>query len=87
MSELRVLAAEKSRAHRSQFLYRELDAITLHTPPAIAAFGRTCGMTQNFLPFELSVPLASNQLVRVRITHLSSGGALSATPIGYDTVQ
>ena len=34
MAALRALAAEKSRAHRSRFIGRELDAITLHTPDA-----------------------------------------------------
>ncbi len=39
MAALRALAAEKMRAHRSRFIGRELAAITLHTPAALAARG------------------------------------------------
>ena len=36
MAALRALAAEKTRTHRRRFVGRELDAITLHTPLALA---------------------------------------------------
>ena len=39
MAALRALAAEKSKAHRRRFIGRELEAITLHTPAALAATG------------------------------------------------
>jgi threonylcarbamoyladenosine tRNA methylthiotransferase MtaB len=81
MAALRSLAAEKSHAHRMQFLGCELDAITLHTPPALAAAGRSLALTGNFLPAELESPLPANRLLRIRITGLSSDGALAATPV------
>jgi len=80
MAELRSLAAEKSRAHRSQFLSRELEAITLHTPPALAATGRTVALTENFLPVELEGALPANRLVRVQVTEMNTAGELFATP-------
>ena len=39
----------------------ELDAITLNTPPALAANGRTSALTGNFLPVELAAVLPANQ--------------------------
>jgi threonylcarbamoyladenosine tRNA methylthiotransferase MtaB len=79
MSELRALATEKSRAHRLQFVSQELDAITLHTPPALEAAGRTSALSANFLPIELNACLQANRLERIRVTGLSEGGALLAT--------
>ena len=78
MAALRALAAQKSEAHRSRFVGRELDAITLHTPAALAALGRTSALTENFLPVEIAAPLPANQLVRVRVTGLTAEGALYA---------
>ncbi len=68
MAALRALAVEKSRAHRSQFLGCELDAITLHTSPALAAADRTSALTENFLPVEVEGALPANRLVRIRVT-------------------
>ena len=70
MRALRALAAEKMRAHRSQFVGRELEAIALHTPPALAAQGRTAVLTENFLPVEMNGWLEANRLVRVRVRGL-----------------
>ena len=39
MVALRALAAEKSRVHREQFVGRELEAITLHTPAELTSRG------------------------------------------------
>ncbi len=41
MAVLRALSAEKTRTHRSQFIGTELEAITLHTQPALASASRT----------------------------------------------
>ena len=79
MSELRALATEKSRAHRLQFVSQELDAITLHTPPALEAAGRTSALSANFLPIELNACLQANRLERIHVTGLSEDGALLAT--------
>ena len=78
MAALRALAAEKSRAHRMQFVGRELAAITLHTPEALAAQDRSAAMTENFLPVELAGRLPANRLVSVRVTGLNAAGALES---------
>jgi threonylcarbamoyladenosine tRNA methylthiotransferase MtaB len=78
MAALRTLAAEKTRAHREQFVGRELEAITLHTPAPSAARARTAALTANFLPVEIAGQLAANQLVRVRITGLNPDFGLVA---------
>jgi threonylcarbamoyladenosine tRNA methylthiotransferase MtaB len=80
MSELRALAAEKSETHRRCFVGRELEAITLHTPAALAERGCTAALTENFLPVELQGELPANLKVRVRVTGLTSEGTLEATP-------
>ena len=77
MAELRALAAEKSETHRSQFIGRELEAITLRTPAALAERGRTAALTENFLPVELDERLPANELVRVRVMGLQGSDALA----------
>jgi len=79
MAVLRALAAEKSRAHRERFAGRELEAITLHTPAALAGRGRTAGLTENFLPVEMEGMMAPNQVVRVRVSGPNAEGTLTAT--------
>lgn len=81
MAALRALAAEKSHAHRRQFVGRELEAITLHTPAALAARGRTAALTENFLPVEMEGRSAANELLRIRVTGLNAEGALIAERI------
>ena len=84
MKALRALAAEKSRSHREQFVGREVEAITLHTPEALAEGGRTAALTENFLPVKIEAQLPANRLVRVRVTALNAEGALkaeAATPV------
>jgi hypothetical protein len=62
-----------------RFAGRELAAITMHTPEALAPLGRTTGLTENFLPVELNAKLPANRLVRVRVNGLTAEGALEAT--------
>lgn len=76
MAALRSLAAQKSETHRKSFLGGTLDAITLHTPAAVAARGRTAAMTENFLPVELAAALPPNRSVPVRVTGLNAEGVL-----------
>jgi threonylcarbamoyladenosine tRNA methylthiotransferase MtaB len=76
MAALRALAAQKSCAHRMNFVGRELEAITLHTPDALSARGRTAALTENFLPLELNGQWPANRLVRVLLTGLNGEGAL-----------
>ncbi len=80
MAALRALAAEKSLTHRSRFIASDLSAITLHTPAALAALGRTEALTENFLPVELDGCLSANRLLRVRMTGLTAEGALKGYP-------
>ncbi len=74
MAALRALAAEKTRSHRSRFAGQELEAITLHTPAALAAKGRTAALTENFLPVEIDGQHDANRLLRVRVTGLTAEG-------------
>jgi threonylcarbamoyladenosine tRNA methylthiotransferase MtaB len=78
MAALRSLAAEKSRRFREGFVGRSLPAITLHTPPALAAQGRTSALSDNYLPLELTETLPANQLVEVRIAGIHADGSLLA---------
>jgi threonylcarbamoyladenosine tRNA methylthiotransferase MtaB len=78
MAALRALAAQKTRAHRQQFIARELDAITLNTPATVAS-NRTSALTENFLPVELEATLPANRLIRIRVASLNAEGALLAT--------
>ncbi len=77
MKALRQLAAEKIRAHRSQFIGRELEAITLHTPAEMAAQGRTAALTENFLPVDLEGRFEANRMISVRVMGLTQDGALT----------
>jgi len=79
MAVLRALAAEKSATHRRQFVGRALEAITLHTPAAVAGRGATAALTENFLPVEIAGSFAANELLRVGVTGLNAGGELTAS--------
>jgi threonylcarbamoyladenosine tRNA methylthiotransferase MtaB len=81
MAALRALAAEKSLAHRSRFIGRELEAITLHTPADLEARGRTAALTENFLPVELQGRLEANRLLRLRVSGVNAEGTLKATVV------
>lgn len=81
MSALRTVAAEKTRTHRAQFIDTELDVITLHSPPDLAAINRTSALTENFLPVELEASLPANRLVRIRVTGIAPNNTLLASPV------
>jgi threonylcarbamoyladenosine tRNA methylthiotransferase MtaB len=78
MEKLRALAAAKTEAHRKRFVGRELDAITLHTPAALAGCGATAALTENFLPLELEGSFEANRLVRAVVTGMDAEGSLRA---------
>jgi threonylcarbamoyladenosine tRNA methylthiotransferase MtaB len=78
MKALRTLASEKSEAHRRCFVGREVEAITLHTAAETAMRGRTTALTENFLPVEIEGCFAANQLIRLRVSGVSSEGTLEA---------
>jgi threonylcarbamoyladenosine tRNA methylthiotransferase MtaB len=80
MAVLRALAAEKTAAHRRQFVGRTLEAITLHTPAAVAGRGSTAALTENFLPVELAGRFAANELLQVQVRGLNADGTLECSP-------
>jgi threonylcarbamoyladenosine tRNA methylthiotransferase MtaB len=79
MSALRTVAAEKTRTHRLQFIGKELNAITLHTPSSLSEADQTSALTENFLPVELAASLPANKLVQVLVTGLVEDSTLLAT--------
>ncbi len=83
MTALRSLAQEKMRAHRQCMIGRALDAITLHTPEALAQERRISALTQNFIPVEIrnteGSAIPANSLVTLRIAALNDDLTLSAT--------
>ena len=98
MAALRKLAAQKTEAHRRQFIGREVQAITLHTPEAEQALGRTAALTENFLPVEIDAALPANELITARVMGVSSELTLQSTtvnripgpaspPIGFALVE
>jgi threonylcarbamoyladenosine tRNA methylthiotransferase MtaB len=76
MAALRALIAEKTHRFRTSFIGRRLPAITLHTPPALAARGGTSALTDNYLPVELPYALPANRLVNFDVTEINSNGIL-----------
>jgi threonylcarbamoyladenosine tRNA methylthiotransferase MtaB len=87
MAVLRALAAEKTQTHRSRFVGRDLDAITLRTPLEVNALGRTAALTENFLPVEFVGRLEANQLLRLRVTGVKDDGTLDASLVGPHSAQ
>jgi threonylcarbamoyladenosine tRNA methylthiotransferase MtaB len=87
MAQLRALAAEKTQSHRERFFGRELEALTLQTPSALAASGRTLALTENFLPIEIAGKLSANRPLRVRLSSMQADGALHALPATEATPQ
>jgi threonylcarbamoyladenosine tRNA methylthiotransferase MtaB len=81
MASLRSLAAEKTRAHRRQFIGTELEAITLNTTTTLASRNRTSALTENFLSVELAATLPANQIIRIRVTGLAPDNTLLAMPL------
>jgi threonylcarbamoyladenosine tRNA methylthiotransferase MtaB len=79
MAALRILAGEKTRIHREQFVGRTLDAITLHTQESLASRGRTQALTENYLPVEIDGALPANRLVHLRVTGMNAVRTLEAT--------
>ncbi|MGB0064503.1 MAG: radical SAM protein [Terracidiphilus sp.] len=78
MAILRELAAEKTTAHRRQFVGRTIEAITLRTQAALAERGSTAALTDNFVPVELEGRVDANELLRIRVTGLNAEGNLTA---------
>jgi threonylcarbamoyladenosine tRNA methylthiotransferase MtaB len=78
MAVLRALAARKTIEHRKPFVGRELEAITLHTPPALERTGRTAALTENFLPVEIEGTMEPNRLILVQVNAIDSEGSLFA---------
>jgi threonylcarbamoyladenosine tRNA methylthiotransferase MtaB len=81
MAALRSLSAEKTRAHRRQFIGTELEAITLNTTATLASRKLTSALTENFLSVELAATLPANQVIRIRVTGLAPDNTLLAMPL------
>jgi threonylcarbamoyladenosine tRNA methylthiotransferase MtaB len=80
MAFLITLGCDKAASHRRRFLGRTLDAITLHTRPALRERGRTAALTHNFIPLELEGIFPANQLLLVKGTGLTADRTLTAHP-------
>ena len=76
MVELRRIREEKMRAHRSQFVGRTLESITLHSPEVVRGEGQTVALTENFLPMRLRGEFEANQMLRLRVMGLRADGDL-----------
>ena len=83
MTALRALAAQKTSAHRTRLIGQQLEAITLHTPAALADRGRTSALTENFLPVEIAGRLPANHLVRLRISSINPESVLEAEEVHF----
>ncbi|HWG20177.1 MAG TPA: MiaB/RimO family radical SAM methylthiotransferase [Terracidiphilus sp.] len=79
MAMLRALGREKMQAHRSRFVGRELECITLHSSEAQRLRLRTAALTENFLPVEVEASMPANQAVRLRISGIGVDAVLLAT--------
>jgi threonylcarbamoyladenosine tRNA methylthiotransferase MtaB len=79
MATLQQLAAEKSCAHRSSFLGRALQCLTLHSPASARAQGRTLALSENFLPVELQGSLPPNLPVVAQVTALGPANLLAGS--------
>ena len=82
MSTLRALDAEKRIEHRRRFLGQTLPVLTLHTPKAMIARGRTAALTENFLPVEMDGVLPSNRMLRLAVTRITAAGDLEGKGLG-----
>jgi threonylcarbamoyladenosine tRNA methylthiotransferase MtaB len=87
MAAIRTLAAQKSETHRRWFVGREVEAITLNTPPEMEARGWTAALTENFLPIEVEGRHEANRLARLRVSGLTAEGTLKALLPEADGVQ
>lgn len=82
MTELRALRDQKMRAHRSTFLGKTLECITLRTPEPARRSNRSAALTENFLPIWIDGLLEANRMVSARLTVLSADGDLEAVLSG-----
>jgi threonylcarbamoyladenosine tRNA methylthiotransferase MtaB len=78
MANLRALAQQKVHGHRSRFIGRTVECITLHTSDELRTQNRSAALTENFVPVELQANIPANILLRVRVTGITSGEVLVA---------
>ncbi len=81
MAELRTIRDEKMRAHRSAFVGREVECITLHTPEPERRNGRCAALTENFLPIWLEGAMKANRFIRARVTGMRADAELEGEPL------
>lgn len=76
MAELSRLREVKIRSHRSAFVGREVECITLHTPEPERREGLAAALTENFLPIRLKGAWEANRMVRARVSGMRANGEL-----------
>ncbi|HWE85886.1 MAG TPA: radical SAM protein [Terracidiphilus sp.] len=76
MAELGRIREEKMRAHRSAFVGRMVECLTLKTPEAMRREGWSAALTENFLPVRVAGSVGSNRMVRVRVNGMRADGEL-----------
>jgi len=81
MAELGRIRAEKMRAHRSAFVGRMVECITLNTHEAMRREGWSAALTENFMPVRVAGGLESNRMLRVRVNGLRADGELEASVV------
>ena len=84
MAELRTIRDAKIRTHRSAFVGREVECITLHTPEPERRNGRCAALTENFLPIWLEGAMEANRFIRARVTGMRADGELEGEPLQDD---
>jgi threonylcarbamoyladenosine tRNA methylthiotransferase MtaB len=81
MTELRALAAEKTRTHRRQFTGKVVECITLQgfsqiRPGEITSRELTRALSENFIPMEIDGVFNANQLLRAEVFGFNAEGEL-----------
>ncbi len=74
MGRLRALMEGKQAAHRASLWGRRLAVVTLKASPAQRARGVTPALSDTFLPIELEVTMAANQMRWVRVENQQTSG-------------
>ena len=71
-------------AHRSAFVGREVECITLHTPEPERRNGRSAALTENFLPIWLAGAMEANRFSGALVTGMRADGELEGEPLHGD---
>lgn len=80
MAGIRELAEQKNRDFRSRLIGRELSAVTLVTAKEVSDRQCTSGISDNFIPIEISGDMEPNSMVLVQVTGLTAHGLSGEIP-------